>query len=182
MFSYEDISFRVIEREDLDVLRNLHNDQSTWENLLNIDFVDEESQLGWWKNLCNMTNDKRYVICYSETPKIVIGRIRIQNINYEHNNCEVGLDILSEYRGKGYGVKSYEMLFEYLFKHLNMNMVYLKVADFNPNAKKLYEKVGFIETGKFPHFFYRHGQYRDYIIMCITKENYFKKLTDLTNN
>ena len=41
MFTYEDIAFRVIEKDDLEILRKLHNDQSTWENLLNIDFVDE---------------------------------------------------------------------------------------------------------------------------------------------
>lgn len=34
------------------------------------------------------------------------------------------------------------MLLEFLFMHYNMNMVYLKVAGFNPYAKKLYEKVG----------------------------------------
>jgi RimJ/RimL family protein N-acetyltransferase len=51
-------------------------------------------------------------------------------------------------------------------------MVYLKVAEFNPNAKKLYEKVGLIETGKLPQFFYRHGKFWDYTIMSITKSQY----------
>lgn len=169
MFSYQDIAFRVIEEKDLGVLKDLHNNQSTWENLFNIDFVDEESQLAWWKNLYKKQTDKRYVICSADNPREVIGRLRIQNINYQHNNCEVGLDIIPEYRGKGYGFKSYKMLLDYLFNHYNMNMVYLKVADFNPKAKKLYEKVGFRQSGCLPKYFYRHGQYWDYIIMYIHK-------------
>lgn len=176
MYKYKDIAFRVVEKDDLSILKELHNDQSTFLNLYNIDFVDDESQLEWWKNLHKNKNDKRYVICFSENPNAVIGRLRIQKINYNHNNCEVGLDILPKYRGKGFGIKSYEMLLEFLFQHFNMNMVYLQVADFNPNAKKLYEKVGFKETGRLPQFYYRHGKYWDYVIMSVTKNEYKKKM------
>ena len=175
MYKYQDIAFRVIEKGDLEILRKLHNDPSTWMNLLNIDFIDEEDQIEWWKNLHKKKNDQRYVICFAEKTEEIIGRLRIQNINWLHKNCEIGLDILPEYRGKGFGKKSYEMVLEFLFNQYNMHMVYLKVADFNPNAKKLYEKVGFKKTGRLPQFYYRHGKYWDYIIMGITK-NEFKKI------
>lgn len=174
MYKYDEIAFRVIEKEDLDILRSLHNDQETYLNLYNIHFIDEEDQLEWWKNLYKKKNDKRYVICFSKEPNKIIGRLRIQNINYIHNNCEVGLDILPSYRGKGLGFKSYKMLLEFLFYHYNMNMIYLQVADFNPNAKKLYEKIGFKETGRLPQFYYRFGKYWDYIIMSLTRTDYLK--------
>ena len=173
MYNYKDIAFRTIEKEDLEILRKLNNDESTYLNLLNIDFIDEENQLNWWKNLHKNKNDKRYVICNQNDQNEIIGRLRIQNINYNHNNCEVGLDIYPEYRGKGYGVKSYEMLLDFLFNQFNMNMVYLKVADFNPKAMKLYKKVGFKKSGSLPDFFFRNGKYWDYIIMSITKKRYF---------
>jgi len=172
MYKYKDIEFRVIEKKDLEVLRKLHNDSSTFLNLLNINLADEEGQIEWWKNLYKNAGDKRYVICFAENPEKIIGRLRIQNINEAHNNCEVGLDIIHEYRGQGFGVKSYEMVLEFLFQHFNMNMVYLKVADFNPKAKMLYEKVGFKETGRLPKFFYRHGKYWDYIIMSILRSSF----------
>lgn len=180
MYKYKDIAFRVIEKDDLEILRKLHNDSSTYLNLLNIDLVDEEGQMEWWKNLHRKNDDKRYVLCFADKPMVVLGRARIQNINSLHNNCEVGLDILPEFRGKRYGIKSYEMLLEFLFNHMNMNLVYLKVADFNPNAKQLYEKIGFKETGRLPEFYYRHGKYWDYVIMSITKSDYLKNL-DITS-
>lgn len=172
MYIYEDIAFRVIESSDLEKLRFLHNDQETYLNLLNIDFIDEENQLNWWKSLHKKSNDKRYVIVKKDNTNEIIGRLRIQNINDQHRNCEIGLDIIPEHRGKGYGKKSYKMLLEFLFLHYNMNMVYLKVADFNPHAKKLYLKVGFAETGRFPSYYFRHGKYWDYILMSITFEQY----------
>ena len=58
------------------------------------------------------------------------------------------------------------------FDEFNMNMVYLRVADFNPGARKLYEKVGFKETGKFPKFFFRKGQFWDYILMSLLRKDY----------
>ena len=175
MYKYKEIAFRVIEKEDLEILQKLHNNPTTYLNLLNIDLVDEEGQIKWWKNLHKKRDDKRHIICFADKPNEIIGRLRFQNINYLHNNCEVGLDILPEYRGKGYGIESYQMLLEFLFNHMNMNMVYLKVADFNPDAKKLYEKVGFTETGRLPQFYFRYGKYWDYLIMSMTKEEYIKK-------
>lgn len=178
MYRYEDLAFRIIEQKDLEILRNLHNDDSTFLNLLNIELVDEEGQIEWWKNLHLKKDEKRYVICLSGEPDTLIGRLRIQHINHNHNNCEIGLDIFPQYRNQGYGTRSYKMILEFLFLHFNMNMVYLKVGDFNPAAIKLYTKIGFRETGRLPEYFYRHGKYHDYIIMSIVKKEYFKSATD----
>lgn len=170
MFSHNNIAIRVIEKEDLDFLRELHNDQSTWENLLNIHFIDEIDQLNWWENLHIKKNEIRLVICFSDNIKEIIGRLRILRINHYQNNCEVGLDIIPKYRGKGYGYSAYKLILDFLFNHFNMHMVYLMVADFNPTARNLYRKLGFKETGRLPEYFFRHGRYWDYVIYSMTKE------------
>jgi len=175
MYKYQDVAFRVIEREDLDILRKLHNDPDTNLNLYNIDFVDEEDQMEWWKSLHKNKKDRRFVLCYAEKSNEVFGRLRIMNINTIHNNCEVGIDVLPEYRRQGLATKSYRMVLGFLFDHFNMNMVYLRVADFNKDAVKVYEQAGFTNTGLLPQYFYRHGKYWDYIIMSITKQEFFTK-------
>jgi len=172
MYIYKEIAFRAIERADLEILRSLHNDPSTYMNLLNIDFIDEENQQEWWKNLHNVKNDMRMALCFAANPQEVFGRLRIQNVNTLHRNCEIGLDIRREYRQQGLGRKSYVMLLRFLFEEMNMNLVYLRVAEFNPEAKELYRKCGFRETGSLPQFFFRHGRFWDYIFMCITREEY----------
>ena len=48
------------------------------------------------------------------------------------------------------------------------------VADFNPKAKSVYEKAGFRETGYLKDFIYRNGKYNDYLILCITKVEFFQ--------
>jgi len=170
MYSNHELAFRVIEKEDLDILKEIHNDQSVWENLFNIDFVDDKSQEYWLEGLHRKRNDLRFVLCLSEDQNVVVGRVRIQNINLHHNNCEIGLDLHESYRGKGYGLKCYSLVLKFLFDEYNMNVVYLKVADFNSRAKVLYKKLGFKETGSLPSFFYRKGKYWDYCIMSLKKD------------
>lgn len=174
MYSYKNIAFRPIEKADLEELRMLHNDQSTLLNLATTELVDEHGQIDWWESLHKVRNDKRYAICMADDPGKIIGRLRIQNIDRQNSNCEIGLDIIKDYRGKGYGLLSYKMTLEFLFLHYNMNMVYVRVAEFNSGARSLYEKAGFRETGFLKDFIYRNGKYNNYIILCLTRQEYLK--------
>lgn len=67
MYIFDDIAFRVIEKYDLEVLRQLHNDQDTFLNLFNIDFVDECDQLSLWEGLHKKSMT---VVIFSATHKI----------------------------------------------------------------------------------------------------------------
>ena len=174
MYVYKDIGFRPIERSDLEIIRRLHNDPSTLLNLATTELIDEPGQHNWWENLHRVKNDKRYIICLSDKPERIIGRLRIQNIDRQNSNCEIGLDILPELRGKGYGLLSYQMILEFLFLHYNMNMVYVRVAEYNPVAKSLYSRIGFKETGNYEEYIYRNGRYYDYQILCLTKSAYLR--------
>ncbi len=175
MFSYRDLAFRAIEKRDLEPLRLLHNDTDTFLNLASIDLVDEPGQEQWWLGLHKKANEKRFVIVSAQDSSLIIGRLRIQNIDFQNRNCEIGLDIAPQMRGKGFGKMAYEMLLSFLFNHYNIHLAYLRVAAFNTAAYGLYLKVGFVETGRFPGYFYRHGRYWDYILMSMTSEEYFKK-------
>ena len=99
----------------------------------------------------------------------------ILNIDNINSNCEIGVDILPEERNKGFATKAYKCVLEYLFKHKNMHTIYLKVADFNPKAELLYEKIGFVKTGYLSEYLFRNGKYWNYNIMCITFDEYIKK-------
>lgn len=67
--------------------------------------------------------------------------------------------VKEEYRGKGIG----KHLVEYFEKISNRDKFFLVVADFNPNAKRFYESIGYHQVGEIP------GLYRDgiteYIMM-----------------
>ncbi len=175
MYRYKDLAFRAIEREDLEPLRLLHNEMDTFANLASIDLVDEPGQEEWWRNLHKNKKDKRYVIVSAHDRSEIIGRLRIQNIDELNRNCEIGLDIVPQMRGKGYGQMACEMALHFLFNHYHMNLVYLRYVDYNTATFKLNSNLGFKETGRFPQYFFRYGKYWDYVLMSMTADEYFER-------
>ncbi|HXX40378.1 MAG TPA: GNAT family protein [bacterium] len=173
VYIFRNVAFRPIDESDLETLRALRNDMTTLLQLGTIDPVSSEQQLSWWKNLKMDGPDRRYTIV-SVPANEIVGMLRIRDLDSVNAHCEIGLDILPELRGKGYGRASYLMVLEYLFEHYNMHMVYLRVADFNDRAKQLYARLGFVETGRYREYLYRHGRYWDYVIMAMLRDQYLQ--------
>jgi len=173
VYIHQNVGFRPIEADDLEPLRALHNDMTTLLQLGTVDLVSSDEQVEWWKGLSKNRTEKRYSVVELGSGK-VIGMVRIQNIDSVNAHCEVGLDIVPTHRGKGYGTSSYRMVLEYLFLHYNMHMVYLRVAEFNERAIRLYEQLGFVETGRFTEYLFRNGKFWDYILMTMTRDRYMQ--------
>lgn len=173
MYIYKTIGFRPIEERDIEGLRALYNDMTTFLQLGRAEMVSSEEQVEWWKRLSRGPGDKHYAIVQAETDEL-LGKLRVQNIDHVNKHCEIGLDILPSLRGHGYGRMAYQMILQYLFQHANMHMSYLRVGDFNERAKGLYEKLGFLETGRYKEYLFRYGRYWDYIIMTMTREQYVR--------
>jgi len=172
MYHFENIGFRPIEEDDLYVLKNNHNYNDILLFLGHAELFSMTDQESWWATLVNNPKTKAYCIVKNPLSQETIGIFRQTNIDHINKNCEIGIDIFLDCRGQGYGYKSYRMVLEYLFQHMGMNCVYLRYIDFNERAKRLYDKLGFKETGRFPEFIYRHGKYWDYVLMCMTRRQY----------
>jgi len=171
MYKLGPVGFRPIEESDLETLRLIHNDVSTLLQLGNADFIDAVGQVEWWKSLHRSRGQWRFSIVELASGA-VIGMMRVGNIEMNNRNCEVGLDIHPDYRGRGFGAAAYKALLQYLFNDFNMHMVYLRVADFNGEGKRLYEKLRFVETGRYKEYFFRHRKYWDYVLMTLTVDDY----------
>ena len=170
MFSKELVGFRPIEFDDIETLRAIRNDSSTFLQMGSVEMISRKNQEEWWRSDPSSGSSPRYTIV--DDANKVIGLLRLQNLDLANGNCEVGLDIAVEKRGQGLGYAAYECVLEYLFDHKNLHMVYLKVAVFNPTAIQLYEKLGFKKYGYFPQYLFRHGNYQDYLIMAILVSEY----------
>ena len=65
------------------------------------------------------------------------------------------------HRGKGIGTKMIDYLEKIVFK--DTDKIFLVVADFNPSARQLYEKIGYRQVGEIPNL-YRKG-ITEYLMM-----------------
>jgi RimJ/RimL family protein N-acetyltransferase len=64
----------------------------------------------------------------------------------------------NELRGKGLGQNAMKLVLEFAFHELNLHRVQLTVFDYNIQAIKLYEKLGFKHEGMYRDFIQRDGK------------------------
>ncbi|MBI3978494.1 MAG: GNAT family N-acetyltransferase [Chloroflexi bacterium] len=170
MFQCDSICLRVVEENDLELMRQLRNDPSTWINLTDIDLIDAESQRRWFRGLAERRDRKYFVVCDDDHP--FLGIVRMDEIDRLNRSIRVGCDIVPTLRGRGYGTKAFTAILKYCFDFLNMHRVWLAVLEYNQVARRLYERQGFRVEGRYRAAIFRDGRYHDYLIMSILEEEY----------
>lgn len=170
MFAYGSLNLRVIEERDLEPIRNLRNDQSTWMNLTDIIQIDDISQRRWFDSLRGRTDRLYFVLCDSDND--FVGLVRMDEIDRVNRSMRVGCDIALNLRGKGFGTRAYFTILKYCFDFQNSHRVWLAVLEYNATAQKIYKKNGFQVEGRYREAIFRNGKYHDYIIMSVLEPEY----------
>ncbi len=171
MITHDSIGFRAVEKSDLELIRKEHNEEQVLLMLRDPAIISELQQIHWWEKISKSRTDTVYCI-YLENPATVIGVWKLQGLD-ETNRCtEMGMDIFRNYRGKGFGLKSFQMIFKYLFDSLNIHTIYAKVGAYNEISLTAAQKAGFKITGKIPETLFRKGKYWDNILLSITFDEY----------
>ena len=102
MYQYEDIGFRPVDEQDLEIIRKNRNESSTLLNLGTADLVSCEQQKAWWSGV-SISRYQQWHCIIKDNYASMIGVLRFQNIDHVNRTVEVGADIFPEFRSKGYG-------------------------------------------------------------------------------
>ncbi len=167
MFSHDNIYLRPIEKQDLEFLRQMHNDTATLMNLTNPAMINEIQQEQWFQQICQSKSSIRLAVL--DKQKIIIGCIRLDHYDSYNRSIQVGGDITLAKRGQGYGSKMFAACLEYVFQILNCRRAYLSVLETNIVAYHMYKKHGFVEEGRSIQAIYRDYKYYDYINMYLIR-------------
>ncbi len=171
MIRFENIGFRSVERDDIEIIRKEHNDESVLLMLRDPRIITELQQIQWWESISKNRNNTVYCI-FHETPENVIGVWKLQDLDDTNRCTEMGMDIFKNYRGKGFGLKSFKMIFKYIFENLNVHSIYAKVGAYNETSLIAAQKAGYKISGKIPESLFRKGMYWDNILLSITFDEY----------
>jgi len=97
-----------------------------------------------------------------------IGNIGLHQINWVDRHARLSI-IIGERaaQSKGYGTEAVRLLVDYAFVKLNLHRIGLGVHEDNLGAIRAYQKVGFVEEGRFRDHALRGGRYRDTVCMSI---------------
>lgn len=101
MFTFEGVSLRPVEETDLEVLRSLRNEQSTWTNLTDIQLITAEQQKQWFQSIGTSSTRMYFVACsekhafweWSEWTKLIqLIEVREWDVTFFRNFGEEGTD------------------------------------------------------------------------------------------
>jgi RimJ/RimL family protein N-acetyltransferase len=106
-----------------------------------------------------------------------IGSSGVHKIDFRHLHCITGSFIGDpEFQGKGLGTDAARVRAKYLFETLNMHRVYSAYLGDNERSRRMQERIGAVETGRFPERYFRDGKYLDEVIMTLTREAWLANL------
>jgi RimJ/RimL family protein N-acetyltransferase len=80
-----------------------------------------------------------------------------------------------DYWSKGYGTDAVRAVLRYAFTELNLERVTLNVFDYNPRARRSYEKAGFVYEGAERGLLHRDGERWGVTFMGILKDEWEKE-------
>lgn len=156
------IEIRKIKREDVPFLNEVRNCYAE-EHLHDSRKFTLEETFCWF----DLTNPDFRIVLLNNIP---IGYFRLSNHCKINKNIYIGMDIHKDFKGRGYGFKSYIEFIPKLLKEYDLNKISLEVLSTNIVAINLYKKLGFVHEGIKRKEVFKKGEFVDSIIMSMLKE------------
>lgn len=103
----------------------------------------------------------------------IIGFVELDGYEWTARTAWVGIAIGEpEFRGRGYGTDSMNLLLKFAFRALNMHRVNLGVFEFNQRAIRCYEKCGFKYEGTSRELIFKEDKRWDSLNMGILQSEW----------
>jgi diamine N-acetyltransferase len=168
------VFLRPAERTDIPTFVRWLSDDRTTRNL------DLRSPIGlameerWFEDLLEHHGRDRwlFVVCRQLDGRAV-GSIDLHELDLTNGGCGLGVVIGDPAdRSQGYGRDAIGTLLDFAFDQLRLERVWLDVYDANADARRLYERIGFVVEATFRHGVYRGGRFDDVHRMAILRSEW----------
>lgn len=162
----QEVILRTPKREDLDDLMELINslvDEKA--EIARTEKVTREEEAEWLpKMLASLEKDELFFLVAEVDRKLVASSdIHILRGDEKHVGV-LGIVIRNDFRDLGIGTEMMKTLVKQAAA-LGLKVLTLQAFATNKRAIHIYEKVGFVQTGKVPMKHFRESQYIDEVIM-----------------
>ena len=165
----KDLFLRALEPSDIKILMQLENDENYWKYSNTTEPFSKKiltSFIAEQKHDIFEVKQKRYVISSIKTP--TLGFVDLFDFQPLHRRAGVGIVIVDEFRGKGFGKKALDLLIIHSKKNLNINCLFANIAFENKASVCLFQSLGFIKVGlKKSWNFYDNSFHDEYLYQKI---------------
>lgn len=168
------IYLRAMEDGDEEIIAITENHPDSRDTLFYALPTGMESIKDKWSKLKDDPNTIVLIICI-KNPDKPIGIAAFHRIDWVGRMAIFYIAIAEiENRSKGFGTEATDLMLNYAFNTLNLNRIQLHVAIKNEKAVTVYKKIGFEIEGTLRQAMHRDGQYHDFYVMGLLKNDYTK--------
>ncbi|QDY80908.1 GNAT family N-acetyltransferase [Streptomyces qinzhouensis] len=142
-FTEADVPVMAAILDDPDVLRFTGSDEDEGGS------ADESAAaaLHTWYTTRNDQNDRLDLAVVDRASDEVVGEVVLHEWDPANRNCRFRTLIGPKGRGRGLGTEATALIVGHGFEHIGLHRIVLSVFAFNPRARRVYEKVGFVAEG-----------------------------------
>ncbi|MFJ5267679.1 GNAT family N-acetyltransferase [Streptomyces sp. NPDC088358] len=102
----------------------------------------------------------------------LVGEVVLHDWNPAGRSCTFRTLIGPHGRGKGIGTEATRLILGHGFEQLRLHRISLELYRHNHRARRVYDKVGFVEEGVRRQTQFRDGQWRDETLMAILADEW----------
>ena len=173
------VKLRALEMEDLDTILKYFNNLELRQYLATAWPMSRNAERQWLERatMQNPWKDGGLVLAIEDKKtKEFLGTVSLFDISKQHQRAEFGIAIHNpDNLGKGYGTDTARVMLWVAFHVLGLNTVFLLTLASNKRAQRAYEKAGFRYVGVFRQAAYVLGEFHDFVVMDITKDDFMEQ-------
>lgn len=92
-----------------------------------------------------------------------------------HRRSEIGINLVQQYRGQGYGTEVIKWVLRFGFRRCNLHRIEISGFEYNAGALKLYERLGFVVEARRREHLWHDGRYWDFVTLGMLEDEWREK-------
>ncbi len=163
--SYDDVTLRAMEPEDLELLYEVENDVSLWGvGVTNTPYSRSTLRQYIATATGDIYEDRQVRMMIDNRQGETVGIVDLMHFEPQHRRAEVGIVVFGQYRNCGYGLAALSHLFRYAHATLHLHKMYALVAADNAYSVRLFEAAGFTREGHLHDWLFDGDSYHDVFV------------------
>ncbi|HEU4672213.1 MAG TPA: GNAT family protein [Candidatus Limnocylindrales bacterium] len=174
MIAHGSVFLRPAERDDIPLFVTWLSDQRTTRTLALRAPLSIPLEEAWFERMVadQGRGGYHFVACLVADDR-PIGTVGLFELDPTNGSAGLGIMVgAADDRGRGYGSDMLRALLDFGFASLRLERIWLDVYDFNPRARRVYERVGFVHEGTLRHAIWREGRFVDVHRMAILADEW----------
>ena len=124
----------------------------------------------WYESRVDQA-DRLDLAILDRTSDECVGEVVLNDWNQQDDTCNFRILIGPPGRNRGIGSEATRLVVEHAFRSTNLNRIELEVYAFNPRARHVYERSGFVYEGRKRAALKFDGEYIDAIVMSVLRSD-----------